>query len=94
MPPRVVAPTYKKWLASSYFYSGSWHYLFNDFPTDGALGFSFTAADGLTHFGYMNVRVNHVSGANNDFTATVSGIYYNATPNAGIVVGDLPPGNS
>lgn len=84
-------PTYKKWLANSYFYGGSWLYTWNNFATEEALGFSFTAADGLTHFGYMNVKVNHTSGANNDFTATVTGIYYNATPNAGIVIGALPP---
>jgi len=86
-------PTYKKWLASNYYYGGAWLYegsAFNDFPTEEALGFSFTAADGLTHFGYMNVQVNHTVDANNDFTATVTGIYYNGTPNAGIVIGSLP----
>ena len=83
--------TYQKWLASSVFYNGSWAYLFNDFPTEEALGFSFTAKDSLTHFGYMNIQINHTAGANNDFTATVTGIYYNATPNAGIVIGALPP---
>jgi hypothetical protein len=83
-------PTYKKWLANSYFYGGAWLYTWNNFPTEEALGFSFTAGDGQTHFGYMNVKVNHTAGANNDFTATVTGIYYNATPNAGIVIGSLP----
>jgi hypothetical protein len=86
-----LAPTYQKWLASSYFYGGGWVYLWNNFATEGALGFSFTAADGLTHFGYMNVKVNHTVGVNNDFTATVSGVYYDATANAGIVIGSLPP---
>ena len=87
------APTYLKRLASSYYYlpAHAWVYSFNNFPDDAALGFSFTAADGLTHFGYMNVKVNHTPGPTPDFTATVSGIYYNATPNAGITVGDLPP---
>ncbi|MGH7955363.1 MAG: hypothetical protein ACREOZ_05325, partial [Gloeomargaritales cyanobacterium] len=85
------APTYRKWLASSVYSDGSWLYFFNDFPTEEPLGFSFTASDGLTHFGYMNVEVNHTSGVNNDFTATVAGIYYNKTPNAGIVIGSLPP---
>jgi hypothetical protein len=84
------APTYKNWLANSTFYNGGWIYAFNNFPTDEALGFSFTAGDGLTHFGYINVMVNHTPGANNDFTATVTGIYYNATPNAPITIGALP----
>ena len=82
-------PTYQNWLASSY-YSGGWHYFWNDFATEGALGFSFTASDGLTHFGYMNVKVNHTPGADNDFTATVYGIYYNATANADITIGAVP----
>lgn len=85
------APTYRKWLANSYYYNGSWLYLWNNFPTNEALGFSFTASDGLTHFGYMMVQVNHTAGLNEDFSATVSGIYYNATPNAPITIGDLPP---
>ena len=84
------APTYQKWLANSYFYSGKWYYLWNDFPTNEALGFSFTASDGLTHFGYMDIKVNHTPGANEDFSATVSGIYYNATPNAPITIGAVP----
>jgi hypothetical protein len=84
------APTYKNWLANSTFYKGAWTYAWNDFPTEEALGFSFTASDGLTHFGYMNVMVNHTAGANNDFTATVTGIYYNATANAAITIGELP----
>ncbi|HVU28445.1 MAG TPA: hypothetical protein VHG71_12005 [Verrucomicrobiae bacterium] len=83
-------PTYKKWLASSA-YDGGWVYFFNNFTNEEALGFSFTASDGLTHFGYMNVQVNHTSGDNNDFTATVAGVYYNKTPNAGIVIGSVPP---
>ena len=85
-----TAPTYKKWLATSTF-SGGWVYAWNHFPSSGALGFSFTAADGLTHFGYLNVQVNHTSGSNNDFTATVAGIYYNSTANEGITIGALPP---
>jgi hypothetical protein len=84
------APTYRKWLANSVYSDGSWLYFFNDFPTNEALGFSFTAADGLTHFGYMNIQVNHTPGDNNDFTATVTGIYYNKIPNTGIVIGSLP----
>ena len=82
-------PTYQIWLANSS-YSGGWHYAWNDFVTEGALGFSFTAADGLTHFGYLDVKVNHTPGMDNDFSATVYGIYYNATPNADITIGAVP----
>ncbi len=85
------APTYRKWLSTCVLYGGSWLYFWNNFPTNEALGFSFTASDGLTHFGYMMVQVNHTPGSDNDFSATVSGIYYNATPNAPITIGDLPP---
>jgi hypothetical protein len=85
-----LAPTYKKWLASSIYYNAGWYYLFNDFPTSEALGFSFTAGDGQTHFGYMDIAVNHTQGANNDFTATVYGVYYNKTPNAAITIGAVP----
>jgi hypothetical protein len=85
------APTYKKWLATSLYSAGSWIYFWNDFPTVGALGFSFTAADGQAHFGYMNVVVNHTPNADNDFTATVTGVYYNKTANAGITIGAVPP---
>lgn len=85
-----LVPTYKNWIANSYFYGGAWLYSWNNFTSEKALGFSFTASDGLTHFGYMNLTVNHTPGSNNDFTATVSGVYYNATPNAGIMIGAVP----
>jgi hypothetical protein len=85
------APTYKKWLASSYFFQGSWWYFWNNFPSDEALGFQFTASDGQPHFGYMTLKVNHTIGMNNDYSATVSGIYYEARPNTGITIGALPP---
>jgi hypothetical protein len=87
------APTYKRWLANSSF-SGGWQYAWNNFATEGALGFSFTAADSLTHFGYMDVKVNHTPGMNNDFTATVAGVYYEAMPNTGITIGVVPEPSS
>jgi hypothetical protein len=85
------APTYKQFLATSLFYNGGWEFYFDKFPTVDALGFSFADSNGQVHFGYMNIQVNHTTGDNNDFTATVTGIYYNATPNAAIVIGALPP---
>lgn len=90
------SPTYKRFLANSAFGSPG-TYLFNNFETNSgfhgfALGFKFTSGrDGLPHFGYMNVQVNGAPGVYGDFTATVTGIYYNATPNAEINIGDLPP---
>jgi hypothetical protein len=84
-----LVPTYRKWLADSY-YNGGWYYFWNNFSTEGSLGFSFTANDGQTHFGYMDVKVNHTPGSDNDFSATVYGIYYNATPNASITIGAVP----
>ena len=84
------APLYKRFLANSY----SGIYGFNNFTSSEALGFDFTSSlDGQRHFGYMDIQVNHTSGilgTYNDFTATVAGIYYNATPNASITIGDLP----
>jgi hypothetical protein len=82
-------PTYKRFLAEGYFpYS---IYLFNNFTSSEALGFEFfSSLDHQMHFGYMDIQVNGTPGVFGDFTATVKDIYYNATPNAGITVGDVP----
>ena len=89
------SPTYRRFLAEGYHaYS---IYLFNNFTTNSGalgpfdLGFSFIGGDSQTHFGYMDIQVNGAPDVYGDFTATVNGIYYNATPNAAIVMGDLPP---
>jgi hypothetical protein len=37
----------------------------------------------------MNIQVNTMMGVK-DFSATVTGIFYNATPNAPIIIGELP----
>ena len=83
-------PTYKRFLANSVFrYSA---YLFNNFPTNGeAVGFEFLSTkDNQIHFGYMDIQVNGAPGVFGDFTATVAGIYYEATPNTPITIGALP----
>jgi hypothetical protein len=84
----VPTNKYGKWLASDV-YHGGWYFGFDNFETVGALGFSFTAGDGRTHYGYINIQVN-TQETSKDFTATVTGIYYNATPDAPITIGALP----
>jgi hypothetical protein len=84
----VPTNPYGKWLASDH-YAGGWYFSFDNFQTVEALGFSFTAGDGQTHYGYMNIQVNTMMGVK-DFSATVTGIFYNATPNAPIIIGELP----
>jgi len=79
------APTYKRFLATSGF---------NMFPSTSALGFSFTSDSSgspQTHYGYLDVQVNGTSG---NFTATVSDLYWNMTPNAGLVVNAVPEPSS
>ena len=90
------SPTYKRFLANSYFGSPG-TYLFNDFTTNSGapgpfdLGFSFVDNNGQTHFGYMDLQINGTSGVYGDFTVTVNGIYYNETPNAAVTIGSLSP---
>jgi hypothetical protein len=85
--------TYKNFLANGS--HATYTYLFNNFHTPGALGFEFVSGlDGQVHFGYMNVQVNGATGVYGDFTATVFGIYYNQTPNAGITIGEVPEPSS
>jgi len=79
------APTYKRFLATSGF---------NMFPSASALGFSFTSDSSgspQTHYGYLDVQVNGTSG---NFTATVSDLYWNVTPNAGLAVSVVPEPSS
>lgn len=79
------APTYRRWLATSGF---------NNFPSESALGFEFTSdASGSpqTHYGYLDVQVNGTSG---NFTATVSDLYWNMTPNGGVPVAVVPEPSS
>jgi hypothetical protein len=91
--PSESKPTYKNFLANGN--HSTYTYLFNNFTTTEAVGFQFTGlADGLVHFGYMNVQVNGAPGVYGDFTATVTGIYYNETPNQGIYIGDVPEPSS
>ncbi len=96
LTPGESKPTYKNFLANSS--HGTSTYLFNNFPaSEGAqaVGFQFTGAtDGLVHFGYMDVQVNGAPGVYGDFSATVTGIYYNQTPNAGITIGEVPEPSS
>ncbi|HVU28442.1 MAG TPA: PEP-CTERM sorting domain-containing protein [Verrucomicrobiae bacterium] len=85
--------TYKGFLANGN--HGTSTYLFNNFTTTEAVGFEFVSGlDGQIHFGYMDVQVNGAPGVYGDFSATVAGIYYNETPNAGIVVGAVPEPSS
>ena len=85
--------TYKGFLANGN--HGTSTYLFNDFTSTGAMGFKFVSGlDGQTHFGYMDVQVNGAPGVYGDFTATVTGIFYNQTPNAGITVAAVPEPSS
>lgn len=86
-------PTYKNFLASGN--HGTSTYLFNNFTNTEALGFEFVSSlDSQVHFGYMDVQVNGTPGVYGDFSATVTGIYYNETPNAGITVGEVPEPSS
>jgi hypothetical protein len=74
-------PTYRRWLATKDF---------NNFPSAGALGFEFksdVSGGEQSHYGYLTVQVNGSSG---NFTATVSDLYWNMTPNAGLAVGVVP----
>jgi hypothetical protein len=86
-------PTYKNFLANGNHSTST--YLFNNFTTTEAVGFEFVSGiDSQVHFGYMDVQVNGTPGVYGDFTATVTGIYYNETPNAGITVGAVPEPSS
>jgi PEP-CTERM motif len=86
-------PTYKTFLANGN--HGTSTYLFNNFHSPGVLGFEFVSGlDSQVHFGYMDVQVNGATGVYGDFTATITGIYYNLTPNAGITVGEVPEPSS
>lgn len=79
------APTYRRWLATG---------LFNNFPSTSALGFKFTSdssGSSQTHYGYLDIQVNGTSG---NFTATVSDLYWNMTPNAGLQVNAVPEPSS
>jgi PEP-CTERM motif len=91
--PGESKPTYKNFLANSN--HGTQTYLFNNFTTTEAVGFQFTGAtDGQIHFGYMDVQVNGTPGVYGDFSATVTGIYYNETPDQGITIGAVPEPSS
>lgn len=85
-PGTVYPPNYRPRLAIVY---GA-GILNNKFPETAATGFSFVSgADGQTHFGYMDVRASSsTNGAGQKIITSVDiqGIYYNATPNAGITV--------
>jgi len=80
------APRYKPRLAVVY----GPGILNNKFPETGAVGFKFVSGlDGQTHFGYMDVRVNAITnglGYGLISSVVVQDMYYNATPNAGIIV--------
>jgi hypothetical protein len=87
------APWYKPRLAVSYtvpYPPYLYNYLDSKYITTGALGFKFVGtADGLTHFGYMDVQVKTVknSGGFIDIQSLViKDMFYNATPNAPIAV--------
>lgn len=91
-PSSGSKPTYKDFLANSQYQT---KYLFNNFTTTGALAFEFVSPlDSQVHFGYMNIKVNGAPGVYGDFSATVNGIYYNETPNAGITIGAVPEPSS
>lgn len=93
LTPGESKPTYKNFLANGNHSTST--YLFNNFATTEAVGFQFTGkTDGQIHFGYMNIQVNGAPGVYGDFSATVSGIYYNATPNQGIYIGQVPEPSS
>lgn len=86
-------PTYKDFLANGNHTTST--YLFNDFTTTEALAFEFVGkTDGLVHFGYMDIQVDGAPGVYGDFAATVTGIYYNETANAGITIGEVPEPSS
>ncbi|HUA67969.1 MAG TPA: PEP-CTERM sorting domain-containing protein [Candidatus Saccharimonadales bacterium] len=86
-------PTYKNFLANGN--HGTSTYLFNNFTSTEAVGFEFVSGiDSQIHFGYMDIQVNGTPGVYGDFSATVTGIYYNETPNAGITVGEVPEPSS
>jgi hypothetical protein len=81
----VARNQYGYWLASDTYHTGTgFGYTFNNFPTTRSMGFKFADTNGLTHFGYMNIQVNTKKGPK-DFSAIVTGVYYNATPNQPIV---------
>jgi PEP-CTERM motif len=85
--------TYKGFLANGN--HGASTYLFNNFTSTEAMGFEFVSGlDNQVHFGYMDVQINGTPGVYGDFSATVTGIYYNETPNAGITVGEVPEPSS
>lgn len=91
--PDESKPTYKNFLANGSHSTQT--YLFNNFTTTEAVGFEFTGkTDGQIHFGYMDIQVNGTSGVYGDFTATVSGIFYNTTPDQGIYIGQVPEPSS
>ena len=72
-------PTYKKWLATS---------AFDNFPTTKTMGFEF-ASGGQEYFGYMDIQIVTTGSALT--SATITDIYYNATPNTGITIPSAVP---
>ncbi|HTV40000.1 MAG TPA: PEP-CTERM sorting domain-containing protein [Candidatus Sulfotelmatobacter sp.] len=92
-PSSGSKPTYKDFLANGNHNSST--YLFNDFANTEALAFEFVGkADDQVHFGYMDIQVNGTPGVYGDFTATVTGIYYNETPDQGLTIGAVPEPSS
>jgi PEP-CTERM motif len=86
-------PTYKNFLANGNHSTSV--YLFNNFTNTEAVGFEFVSGvDSQVHFGYMDIQVNGTPGVYGDFSATVTGIYYNETPNQGITIGAVPEPSS
>lgn len=83
-----LAPTYKRWLATPNF---------NNFSLSEAMGFEFVSGlDSQTHFGYMDIQINGTATGvgTGDFTATVTDIYWNQTPDQAITVQAVPEPSS
>jgi hypothetical protein len=81
-------PTYKRWLATPNF---------NNFTGSAAMGFEFVSGlDGQTHFGYIDIQINGTATGIGqcDLSATVNGIFWEATANTGITVQVVPEPSS
>ena len=59
----------------------------------GYIGFEFTAADGLLHYGYVDVAttLTGTTNANASATLTYLGAFYDTTPNEAITIGAAVP---
>jgi hypothetical protein len=86
---------YGNWLATDRYSKtlGNFYYVYNGYSNEMAMGFSFVDSSNLTHFGYIDLTITNLTGSavgKSDFSATITGVYWETEPNKAIVVGAPP----